>query len=75
MSGRGRFVVKLGIGGWVCGMVAPFCFDFFGGLCVGAWGGGWELSWVWVMVSGLLRVVVACEGGSCFGLELGAICV
>ena len=48
---------------------------FFGGLFDGFRGGDWELSWVWVVVSSLLRVVVACEGGSCFGLELEAICV
>ena len=42
-------------------------------MCPG--GEDWEFSWVWVVVSGLLRVVVACEGGSCFELELGAICV
>ncbi len=75
MSWLGRSVVKRGIGEWVCGVVAAYCLAFFGGLCDGARGGGWELSWVWVMVSGLLRVVIACEGGSCFGLELGAICV
>ena len=75
MSWLSRSVVKLGIGGWVCGMVAPFCFNFFGGMCDGTRGGDWEWSWVWVMASSLLRVVVACEGGPCFGLELGAICV
>ena len=75
MSWLGRSGVKRGIGGWVCGMVAAFCFAFFGGLCEGARGGGWELSWVWVMVSCLLRVVVAYEGRSCFGLEFRAICV
>ena len=28
-----------------------------------------------VVGSGLLRVIVACEGGYCFGLDLGVICV
>ena len=43
-------------------------FGFFGGLFAGSRGGGWEFSWVWVVASGILRAVVACEGGSCFGL-------
>ncbi len=75
MPWLGRAVVKRGVGGWVCGMVAAFCLAFFGGLFDGSKGGNWELSWVWVAVSSLLRLVVACEGGSCFGLELGAIYV
>ena len=70
-----RSVVNHGIGGRVCGMVAAYCLAFFGGLFDGSGGGDWELSWVWMVVSGLLRVVVACEGESCFGLELEAICV
>jgi hypothetical protein len=75
MPWLGRAVVKRGVGGWVCGMVTIYCLAFFGGLFDGSRGGDWELRWVWVVVSSLLRVVVTCESGSCFGLELGAICV
>ena len=56
-------------------MVAAYCLVFFGGLFDGFRGGNLESSWVWVMVSSLLRMVIACEGESCIGLELGAICV
>ena len=75
MLGLGRWDVERDIGGWVCGVVELCCLAFYGGLCDGARGGGWELSWVWVMVCGLLRVAVASEGGSCFGLVLEASCV
>ncbi len=44
MSWLGRSVVERGIDGWVCGMVVACCLAFFGGLCVGARRGGWELS-------------------------------
>ena len=71
----GRSVVKRGVGGWMCGMMASYCLAFIAGLCDGVGGGYMDLSWVWEMLSGLLRVVVVCEGGSCFGLVLGAICV
>jgi hypothetical protein len=71
----GRSDVDRGIGGLVCEVVTLCCLAFFGGLCVGARGGGWEWSWVWVRVCGLLRVVVVCEGESCFGLVLEACCV
>ena len=74
MPWLGRAVVMRSIGGCMYGMVAAYCLPFFGGLFDGSWGGGWEFSWVWVVTSGLLRVVVACEGGSCFGMG-GAICV
>jgi hypothetical protein len=36
-------------------------FGFFSGLFGGS-GGDWESSWVCVVVSGLLRMVVVCEG-------------
>ena len=75
MSWLGRAVVSRGIGGWVCELVAEDCLVFFGGLFDGSNRGDWGWSWVWVVVCGLLRVVVACEGGSCIGLGLGAICV
>ena len=75
MSRLGRSIVERGVGGWVCGVVSSYCLVFFAGLCDGARGGGWESSWVWVMLSGLLRVVEVCEGGSCFGLVLVANCV
>jgi hypothetical protein len=71
----GRSDVERGIGGWVCGVVASCCLAFFGGLCDEARGRSWELSWVWVMVSGLLQVVVVCEGESCVGSVLEASCV
>ena len=70
----GRSNVDRGIGGWVCGAMASCCLVFFDGLCDGA-GGDWELSWLWVKVCRRLRVVLVCEGGSCFGLVLGASCV
>ena len=52
MSRLGRLAGTRGIGGWVFGMEAPFCFTFFGGLCDGARGGGLELSWVCVGYGG-----------------------
>ncbi len=75
MSRLGRAVVKRGIGVWVCELVAAYRLVFFGGLFDGSRGGDWEFSWVWVVVCGLLRVVVACEVGSCIELGLEAICV
>ncbi len=36
MSWLGRSAVERGMGGWMCGMVAAYCLDFFGGLCEGA---------------------------------------
>ena len=75
MLWMGRSDGERGIGGWVCGVVASYCLAFFGGLCDGARGGGWKLSWMWVMASGLLRVVIVCGGESRVGLVLEASCV
>ena len=70
----GRPDVERGIGGWMCGVLVSYCLASFGRLCDGARGGRWELSWVWVRVCGLLRVVVVYEGQYCFGLVLEASC-
>ena len=59
----------------MCGIVGAWCLGFFGGLFGGSGGGDWESSWVWVVVSGLLRVIIACEGEYFCGLVLGVICV
>ncbi len=51
------------------------CLAVFGWLFGGSGGGDWESSWVCVMVSGFLRVIVVCEGESFCGLGLGVIYV
>ena len=60
--------VGMGVGGRVF-------LVFFGGLFDGRWGGVSRWCCVWVVFSGLLRVLVVCDGRFCFGLGLGAVCV
>jgi hypothetical protein len=59
----------------VGGVMGACCLAVFGWLFGGSGGGDWESSWVCVMVSGLLRVIVVCEGESFCGLGLGVIYV
>ncbi len=61
---------------WVgVGVGGGMCFGFLWWLFDGRWGGVSRWCWMWVVFSGLLRVLVACDGRFCFGLGLGAVCV